>query len=372
MANILVERNSLSDIADSIRAKNGTQTTYKPSEMAAAIDALPSGGVTPTGELEITANGTYDVTNYASAEVDVPQSGITPTGTISITQNGTVDVTQYASAEVAVPTGGTPVINSLSVTENGTYAAPTGVDGYSPITVNVPTSGGLSFSVDEINSICFRKGSSSDIYVDFTELPNIGTLQNAFSGAWDVANWTSITIKPPISRKDTRNMFYCSSSKVDTALQSIIIDGTLLCLQSSQASLFGNRKALKTIQGILDFTNITRADAYSGTSASNNLFYNCQALENLEIVAGSMTLLTTNWNLSWCSALSDDSLVTIANALKDTYSGTVTFHATPKARLSSILGTVSVNDGLSIFEINAGGSVNLQDFLTTTKGVTLG
>lgn len=107
MANILVERNSLSDIADSIRAKNGTQTTYKPSEIAAAIDALPSGGITPTGELEITANGTYNVTNYASAEVDVP-------------------------------TGSTPVINSLSVTENGTYTAPSGVDGYSPVVVNVP------------------------------------------------------------------------------------------------------------------------------------------------------------------------------------------------------------------------------------------
>lgn len=109
MANILVERNSLSGIADSIRAKNGTQTTYKPSEMAAAIDALPSGGITPTGTIEITQNGTVDVTQYASAEVDVPQSS-TPTGTkqISITQNGTIteDVTNYASAEITVNVSG--------------------------------------------------------------------------------------------------------------------------------------------------------------------------------------------------------------------------------------------------------------------------
>jgi hypothetical protein len=36
--------------------------------------------------------------------------------------------------------GGAPVVQPLSVTANGTYTAPTGVDGYSPVTVNVPSS----------------------------------------------------------------------------------------------------------------------------------------------------------------------------------------------------------------------------------------
>ena len=35
--------------------------------------------------------------------------------------------------------GGAPVIEALSVTANGTYTAPSGVDGYSPVTVNVPS-----------------------------------------------------------------------------------------------------------------------------------------------------------------------------------------------------------------------------------------
>ena len=34
--------------------------------------------------------------------------------------------------------GKVPVINELNVSENGTYTAPTGVDGYSPVKVNVP------------------------------------------------------------------------------------------------------------------------------------------------------------------------------------------------------------------------------------------
>lgn len=121
MANVFVNETYLSDIADAIREKLNTEATYKPSQMADAIDSISGGGITPTGEIEITSNGTYDVT-------------------------------QYASADVAVPTGGTPVINSLSVTENGTYTAPTGVDGYSPVTVNVSGGGGSGYFelLDEI------------------------------------------------------------------------------------------------------------------------------------------------------------------------------------------------------------------------------
>lgn len=52
-------------------------------------------------------------------------------------QNG-IDLDSVLEKVNALPSGGAPVINSLSVTENGTYNAPSGVDGYSPVTVNVP------------------------------------------------------------------------------------------------------------------------------------------------------------------------------------------------------------------------------------------
>lgn len=39
----------------------------------------------------------------------------------------------------SIPLGSEPEIKSLTVTENGTYNAPSGVDGYSPVTVNVET-----------------------------------------------------------------------------------------------------------------------------------------------------------------------------------------------------------------------------------------
>lgn len=72
MSKVLVNDTDLSGIANAIRQKSGGSTLYKPSEMAAAVAAIPTGGITPTGTISITQNGTVDVTQYASASVNVP------------------------------------------------------------------------------------------------------------------------------------------------------------------------------------------------------------------------------------------------------------------------------------------------------------
>lgn len=71
MSKVLVDDSSLIGIGSAIRSKNGSNTTYKPSEMAAAINALDM-GITPSGSLSVASNGTYDVSQYASAVVNVP------------------------------------------------------------------------------------------------------------------------------------------------------------------------------------------------------------------------------------------------------------------------------------------------------------
>lgn len=72
-------------------------------------------------------------------EMEVEEDGVWINEGVMVDEE---DVVHIASIEPEPPTPVEPVIESLSVTENGVYTAPSGVDGYSPITVNVPSSGG--------------------------------------------------------------------------------------------------------------------------------------------------------------------------------------------------------------------------------------
>ena len=69
MANVIVNDTNLTNIANAIREKNGETTTYKPSEMAAAIQAITVGG-SDFGEMqfaEISATNNYS--NYAMPDL---------------------------------------------------------------------------------------------------------------------------------------------------------------------------------------------------------------------------------------------------------------------------------------------------------------
>lgn len=78
--NKLYDEDSIMEIASAIRSKSGTSDTFKVSEMANAIQNIPTGGggITPTGTKDIVANGLFDITTFANVNVNVPTGGGLP------------------------------------------------------------------------------------------------------------------------------------------------------------------------------------------------------------------------------------------------------------------------------------------------------
>lgn len=97
------------------------------------------GGVKPSGTLEISENGVYDVYSYSSASVDVHPSASLSETYIS---NGNYNITGEFNGGVITVDVPAPqfVTETLNVSANGTYTPGQGVDGYSQVVVDVPQS----------------------------------------------------------------------------------------------------------------------------------------------------------------------------------------------------------------------------------------
>ena len=107
----------------------------------AIIDFNPGqgGGVNPSGTLDISENGVYNVYTYASANVDVHPSVSLSETYIS---NGSYNITGEFNGGVITVDVPAPqfVTETLNVSANGTYTPGQGVDGYSQVVVDVPQS----------------------------------------------------------------------------------------------------------------------------------------------------------------------------------------------------------------------------------------
>ena len=89
MAKVLVTQSKLDTLAEIVGGKSNTNVPLTIDEMITAADSITSGGgITPSGNINITSAGVTDVTNYATATVPQGSIGITTNGYYR-TENGT-------------------------------------------------------------------------------------------------------------------------------------------------------------------------------------------------------------------------------------------------------------------------------------------
>lgn len=137
MAKVLVSDQYLTNIANAIRAKNGTNNTYTPAQMATAINAIPSGGGT------IINNQNKTITPTESQQTITADSGYTGLGTVTVNavtasyvgsqvpQYGSLDVETEGSI-ITVPAGYfattavTSVMNAMHATPQLLFNGQTG------------------------------------------------------------------------------------------------------------------------------------------------------------------------------------------------------------------------------------------------------
>lgn len=170
MAQVVVNEASLSDIAQALRSKLGTNETFKPSQMGDGVRRLPSASSAPVLiTKQISANGTYaasgdDADGYSSVEVSVANSytssdegkvvdngALVSQTSLSITSNNTYDTTKnnevvvnvansYSASDEGkvVDSGALVSQTSRNITANGTYDTTTNNE----VVVNVSGGGG--------------------------------------------------------------------------------------------------------------------------------------------------------------------------------------------------------------------------------------
>jgi len=137
MAQVRLDDSTLVNIANKIREKTQETISYKPSEMPEAIDRIKQEA--PTIEsLEVTSNGTYEVEEGIDGYNPITVNVPPTLQELTVSENGTYTAPDMIGYSPVTVNIPDPPTSELEVTENGTYEVPEDIYGYTKVVVNTP------------------------------------------------------------------------------------------------------------------------------------------------------------------------------------------------------------------------------------------
>ena len=329
MAVKLYNDTDIQNIADSIRAKNGSGYTYKVSEMSAAINGL-----------EVLNGETVSITPSTSAQTITPSSGhngITEVNVAAVTSS--IDSNIQAGnikkdVSILGVTGTLPEkqLGTKTITENGTYKASNdNLDGYSEVEVATsgvdineylsntitkgdPAVGGWIKTIKKLRSPLTIEGTDATCMFykyPLNELPQIDT-SNVTNMDSMFSTCTNLTTIPQLDTSNVTNMnamFYTCTNLT-----------TIPQLDTSNVTNMGNM-----FKSCYNLTTIPQLNGEKLTSVAGT-FVNCNSLENFNgiINLGQAYLTTQSANYSRYTLdlldsnnLTHESLMNVINNLYD-------------------------------------------------------
>ena len=214
--------------------------------------------VTPTKEVQ-NVEPDKDYTGLSKVKVNpIPDEYIIPNGEINISQNGTYDVTDKASANVNIPE---KVLGTKTIISNGIYkAVDDNLDGYSEVEVKTSGVNIWDYFIKQVPS-----NQGQYIYyikkLPVVDTSNLRTAKNMFSG------FMNLQEVPFIDTNKVTTMSYMFSNC------SKLTEVPLLNTSSvtDMSSMFSNCSQLKTIP-LFNTSNVTTMyGTFSGCAVIDNL-----------------------------------------------------------------------------------------------------
>lgn len=195
------------------------------------------GGSAVINPLSVTANGTYTATGGVDGYSPVTVNVPKPLGTKNITANGDYDVESYASAHVSV-SGITPS-GTYSITNNGIYD----IVSYASVDVNVSGGGGITADDIALRSISGMISGSASMVSNYAFI-NCRITDAFFSNAQTLGAYAFMNCDY-LSKADFPNLLQCGASAFDTCIR--LAEVSVPNLHTISAQAFAGCSSLSTL-----------------------------------------------------------------------------------------------------------------------------